>query len=94
MAQEPDNATRGNTSFGKKLLLLFGTLVVLLPSSFRREESLREDDVGSPRSVSGLACRAPPESSLLGDEEAVAGVASLLLVVEQALEGPCEKIAK
>lgn len=57
----------------------------------RPEEALREDDVGSPRRVAGLPSRVLPKRPFLSNQEAVASMTALLLVVEDAREGRSEE---
>ena len=54
-------------------------------------EPVREDDVGTPGRLALPQPRVPPELPLLGDQEAVASVSPLALVVDDALEGRGEE---
>ena len=55
------------------------------------EEAVREQDVRAPGCLTLPGTGVPPELALLGDQEAVAGVPALALVVEDALEGRREE---
>ena len=55
------------------------------------EEAVREQDVRAPGCLTLPGTGVPPELALLGDQEAVAGVAALALVVKDALEGRGEQ---